>query len=250
MTGALREALAATGQPVPDDPAALTRVVLDSLALRYASVVRTIESLTGERVLGIHVVGGGSRNDYLNQATADAARSSGARRARSRRPRSEICCCRRSPAGASARSPRAARSWPASAAVRRFEPREPARERARRALRGAGGAGARPLASVAGDPLPELEPAAAVDRREIDAASASKATRCDASSVSKSCSPRRTSPRAARRAAFGPPRRWRAGRRAARSGSPSRIISEPEPEALLRADQQAVQRGPRPRRSP
>ena len=73
MTGALRAALAETGQAVPDDPASLARVVLDSLALRYASVVRTIESLTGEPVRGIHVVGGGCRNAYLNQATADAS---------------------------------------------------------------------------------------------------------------------------------------------------------------------------------
>ena len=29
--------------------------------------------MTGEPVRGIHVVGGGCRNDYLNQATADAA---------------------------------------------------------------------------------------------------------------------------------------------------------------------------------
>jgi rhamnulokinase len=62
-----------TGQRVADDPASLARVVLDSLALRYASVVETIERLTGEPVQGIHVVGGGCRNDYLNQATADAA---------------------------------------------------------------------------------------------------------------------------------------------------------------------------------
>ena len=74
MSRALLDALAATGQQVGDAPAVLARVVLDSLALRYASVVRTIESLTGESVLGIHVVGGGCRNDYLNQATADAAR--------------------------------------------------------------------------------------------------------------------------------------------------------------------------------
>jgi len=74
MSSELRAALAATGQPVPDEPAQLTRVILDSLALRYASVVDTIEALSGERVGGIHVVGGGCRNDYLNQATADAAR--------------------------------------------------------------------------------------------------------------------------------------------------------------------------------
>jgi rhamnulokinase len=59
---------------VPDDPARLARVVLDSLAFRYASVVRTIEALTGACVPGLHIVGGGCLNDYLNQATADAAR--------------------------------------------------------------------------------------------------------------------------------------------------------------------------------
>ena len=74
MTAELQGALAETGQRVPDDPARLTRVVLDSLAFRYASVVRTIESLTGEAVPGLHIVGGGCQNDYLNQATADAAR--------------------------------------------------------------------------------------------------------------------------------------------------------------------------------
>jgi len=74
MTAEVQGALAETGQRVPDDPARLTRVVLDSLAFRYASVVRTIESLTGETVPGLHITGGGSQNDYLNQATADAAR--------------------------------------------------------------------------------------------------------------------------------------------------------------------------------
>jgi rhamnulokinase len=73
MTGELQGALAETGQRVPDDPARLARVVLDSLAFRYASIVRTIEALTGEGVPGLHIVGGGCQNDYLNQATADAA---------------------------------------------------------------------------------------------------------------------------------------------------------------------------------
>jgi rhamnulokinase len=49
-------------------------VILDSLALRYASVLATIEALTGQSVPGVHVVGGGALNAYLNQATADAAR--------------------------------------------------------------------------------------------------------------------------------------------------------------------------------
>ncbi|HWW74958.1 MAG TPA: rhamnulokinase family protein [Pyrinomonadaceae bacterium] len=70
VTAQLRE----TGQRVSsEDPTALTKVILDSLAQRYASVLRTIEELTGSRVEGVQIVGGGSRNDYLNQATADAA---------------------------------------------------------------------------------------------------------------------------------------------------------------------------------
>jgi rhamnulokinase len=73
MVSALRGALACTGQADVQDPVGLTQVVLDSLALRYASVVSTIERLTGQPVAGIHIVGGGSQNDYLNQATADAS---------------------------------------------------------------------------------------------------------------------------------------------------------------------------------
>ena len=67
-----RNALVESGQPAPEDPARVTRVILDSLALRYASVIATIERLTGHGIPGIHVVGGGSLNEYLNQATADA----------------------------------------------------------------------------------------------------------------------------------------------------------------------------------
>jgi rhamnulokinase len=73
MTSALAQQMGETGQAAPESPAATARVILDSLALRYASVVRTIEVLTGQAVAGVHVVGGGSRNGYLSQATADAS---------------------------------------------------------------------------------------------------------------------------------------------------------------------------------
>jgi rhamnulokinase len=73
MTAEVQAALAETGQRAAEDPARLTRVILDSLALRYASVVSTIEQLTGETVPGIHIAGGGCLNEYLDQATADAA---------------------------------------------------------------------------------------------------------------------------------------------------------------------------------
>jgi rhamnulokinase len=72
MVAAIRARLIETGQPALSDPVALSKVIFDSLALRYASVISTIETLTGESIEGIHIVGGGSRNRYLNQATADA----------------------------------------------------------------------------------------------------------------------------------------------------------------------------------
>jgi rhamnulokinase len=72
MLDELRAALSETGQRVPADPVELTKLILDSLALRYASIVDTIEALTGDRIAGIHIVGGGALNAYLNQATANA----------------------------------------------------------------------------------------------------------------------------------------------------------------------------------
>jgi rhamnulokinase len=56
-----------------DHPPVVAKVILDSLAFRYASVLRVIESLTGGRIDGVQIVGGGSLNDYLNQATANAS---------------------------------------------------------------------------------------------------------------------------------------------------------------------------------
>jgi rhamnulokinase len=74
MLEAVATQLKETDQPVPADPPAFAKLILDSLAFRYASVLRTIESLTQRKVEGVQIIGGGSRNTYLNQATADASR--------------------------------------------------------------------------------------------------------------------------------------------------------------------------------
>lgn len=50
-----------------------SQLVLESLAERYAEVLGVLQELTGETLRGVHIVGGGSRNDFLNQATADAS---------------------------------------------------------------------------------------------------------------------------------------------------------------------------------
>lgn len=73
MLAALTEQLAESGLSAPETPAEVAKLILDSLALRYASVLTTIEALTGSRNSGVQIVGGGSQNDYLNQATANAS---------------------------------------------------------------------------------------------------------------------------------------------------------------------------------
>jgi rhamnulokinase len=61
-----------TGQPEPVTPGATVRCVLESLALLYARVLKKLETLTGKRFTRLHIVGGGSRNELLNQFTANA----------------------------------------------------------------------------------------------------------------------------------------------------------------------------------
>jgi rhamnulokinase len=61
-----------TGQPEPDGVGAVVRCCLESLALRYRWVLDALEELTGRNIETIRIVGGGSRNDLLNQLTADA----------------------------------------------------------------------------------------------------------------------------------------------------------------------------------
>ena len=61
-----------TGQTVPENEGAVIRCALESLALRYRQVHRWLEELVGGRIETIHVVGGGTQNYDLCQATADA----------------------------------------------------------------------------------------------------------------------------------------------------------------------------------
>lgn len=73
MLNAIKEQLEETGQDFSDDPSVITKIILDSLAFRYASVLQTIESLTGQKLKGLQIVGGGGRNEYLNRMTANAS---------------------------------------------------------------------------------------------------------------------------------------------------------------------------------
>lgn len=72
MIGEVRAACEESGQAVPQTAGELALTVYDSLAADYARAVRGLESLTGIACASVNVVGGGSSNQYLNQATADA----------------------------------------------------------------------------------------------------------------------------------------------------------------------------------
>jgi sugar (pentulose or hexulose) kinase len=72
MPARIAAACRAAGQPVPETPAAVTRCVLDSLALAHRHAVRAAQELSGRQADAVHVVGGGARNTLLCQLTADA----------------------------------------------------------------------------------------------------------------------------------------------------------------------------------
>jgi rhamnulokinase len=61
-----------TSQPVPSSPGEFVRIALDSLALAYRHTLEGLEDVLGRKIGTIHIVGGGSRNELLNQSSADA----------------------------------------------------------------------------------------------------------------------------------------------------------------------------------
>jgi rhamnulokinase len=61
-----------TQQPRPSSPGAYVRAVLESLALKVATIIAEIEQLTKTRIAQIRIIGGGAKNELLNQFTAEA----------------------------------------------------------------------------------------------------------------------------------------------------------------------------------
>ncbi|MCA8987976.1 MAG: rhamnulokinase [Planctomycetaceae bacterium] len=72
MSVALQDWCRQSSQPIPESPGQLVRCALESLALKYRQVLEGLEQLTGEKIEVIHIVGGGSNSDLLNQFTANA----------------------------------------------------------------------------------------------------------------------------------------------------------------------------------
>ena len=72
MQGAIKEYCRATGQHVPEGYAEICRCIFESLALRYRQVAGYLKEMASFPIDTLHIIGGGSLNEYLNQFTANA----------------------------------------------------------------------------------------------------------------------------------------------------------------------------------
>ncbi len=61
-----------TNQRPPVNRGEYVRACLDSLALAYRQTLEGLEEILGRKIRTIHIVGGGTRNELLNQMTANA----------------------------------------------------------------------------------------------------------------------------------------------------------------------------------
>jgi len=72
MPNLVREACRESGQTVPEGPDAVLRTITESLALKYRVVLEWLETLVGHRIERLHVIGGGGKNELLNQCIANS----------------------------------------------------------------------------------------------------------------------------------------------------------------------------------
>ncbi len=70
MIGAIKEYCKTHGLQVPETPGEIAAVVYNSLAVYYDKTIKNIEEITGTHYGYINIVGGGSKDEYLNRLTA------------------------------------------------------------------------------------------------------------------------------------------------------------------------------------
>jgi len=74
MPAAIQDYCRETSQPVPESEGALVRCALEGIAAKYGVVLAGLEEVAGHKIEVIHLVGGGARNQLLNQLAADRCR--------------------------------------------------------------------------------------------------------------------------------------------------------------------------------
>jgi len=72
MNEAIQEFCEMSDQIPPISIGDIARVIFESLALRYKQVIDELEKITEKKVKILHIIGGGSSNQLLNQFTANA----------------------------------------------------------------------------------------------------------------------------------------------------------------------------------
>lgn len=72
MIEAIQEYCRKTGQYVPKGYAEICRCIFESLALRYRQVFTYLKEMSSFPINVLHIIGGGSLNDYLNQFTSSS----------------------------------------------------------------------------------------------------------------------------------------------------------------------------------
>ena len=72
MIDAVRDACRESGQPIPETVGEIVQCVYLSLADCYRDAISKLSDLTGKHYTGIHIVGGGCQDTYLNRLTAKA----------------------------------------------------------------------------------------------------------------------------------------------------------------------------------
>lgn len=73
MIGAVKEYCRKTEQAVPSSTGELMQCVYKSLAQCYATTIENLSHLTGRQYTSINIVGGGSKDGYLNEITSRAS---------------------------------------------------------------------------------------------------------------------------------------------------------------------------------
>lgn len=61
-----------TGQSVPQTDGALVRCIYESLSMKYRYAIAQIQENTGKKFEVLHLLGGGTKDTFLCQMTADA----------------------------------------------------------------------------------------------------------------------------------------------------------------------------------
>ncbi len=72
MVGAIEAFCSKTGQSIPKTHPELIRCIFESLALKYKNILGKFQQLAPFPVERLHIIGGGSKNNLLNQFTANA----------------------------------------------------------------------------------------------------------------------------------------------------------------------------------